>query len=71
MPDTNLGELTFTVEALTMSLDEACGDLDTEDESPVVAYVNGKFYPILSLESDKEEGRLVLNIGTKEVPNES
>lgn len=71
MPENKTSELTFTAEELAGNIDEETINLDTGDDSPVVVYVNGKFYPIISIEADDEEGRIVLNIGTQEVKSES
>lgn len=69
MPD--ITPTTYTAESFTAEIVDAASYLEDYDESKVVAYVNGKVYPVISIENDEDEGWVVLNIGTKEVQREA
>jgi hypothetical protein len=53
-----------------VDLAEARLDQDPMDTG-VVACIGGKYYPVVSIEADEDEGLAVLNIGTQEVKRES
>ena len=72
MPEnTNTNTQFIDAEDTVDMIQDCANELDTSVESPVLAYVNGRFYPIISAEANDDEGWIVLNVGTQEVKPES